>query len=112
MRKKLRFTKYHGCGNDFIVIDEVDGTRTPDKLRSRLATMLCDRRFQIGADGVIFVEKARGVDGSMRHFEPAGNEADMCGNGIRCVASYLSEKLGKSHVKVLTRDGGKGRVKG
>ena len=111
MRKKVRFTKYHGCGNDFIVIDEADGKGTPDRLRSRLATMLCDRHFQIGADGVAFLERAHGVDGSMRLFEPAGNEADMCGNGIRCVASYLSEKLGKSRVKVLTRDGVKDIVK-
>lgn len=111
MRRKLRFTKYHGCGNDFIVIDEMDGKGTPDKLRSRLATILCDRHFQIGADGVMFLEKAHGVDGSMRLFEPAGNEADMCGNGIRCIASYLSEKLGKSRVKVLTRDGVKEIVK-
>ena len=105
MRRRLRFAKYHGCGNDFIIIDEMDGKPTPDKLRSRLATILCDRHFQIGADGVLFLEKSRGVDGSMRLFEPAGNEADMCGNGIRCVASHLCEKLGKSRVKVLTRDG-------
>jgi diaminopimelate epimerase len=105
MRRILRFTKYHGCGNDFIVIDEMGRKPMPEKLRSRLATILCDRHFQIGADGVMFLEKARGVDGSMRLFEPAGNEADMCGNGIRCVASYLSEKLGKARVKVLTQDG-------
>ncbi len=105
MRKRLRFAKYQGCGNDFILIDEMSGRRTPDKLRGRLATKLCDRHFQIGADGVLFVEKAPDVDGSMRLFEPAGNEADMCGNGIRCVAAYLSENLGKRTVNILTRDG-------
>jgi diaminopimelate epimerase len=105
MKYNFGFVKYQGCGNDFIIKDELDGARTPDRARSALAKILCDRHFKIGADGVIFLERARGVDGSMRLFEPAGNEADMCGNGIRCVASYLSGKLGKSEVDVLTRDG-------
>ncbi len=105
MRKAITFSKYQGCGNDFIIVDELSGARTPDKLRARLASRLCDRHFQVGADGLIFLEKARGVDASMRLFEPAGNEADMCGNGIRCIGSYLSEKLQKPKVKVLTRDG-------
>jgi len=105
MRRKLRFAKYHGCGNDFILVDEMRGPRTPDRVRRRLATKLCDRRFKVGADGIIFIESARGVDGSMRLFEPAGNEADMCGNGIRCVAAHLCEKLHKKAVRILTRDG-------
>jgi len=107
MRRRLRFFKYQGCGNDFVIVDETAGRRTPDKIRSRLAKKLCDRHFEIGADGLIFIERARGADGSMRLFEPAGNEADMCGNGIRCVASYLSEKTKKSRVIILTRDGPK-----
>lgn len=105
MQRRLKFTKYHGCGNDFIIIDEMTGRLTPDLIRSHMATKLCDRHFQIGADGLIFIEKAKGVDGSMRLFEPAGNEADMCGNGIRCVAAYLCEKLGKRTVRIMTRDG-------
>jgi len=105
MNHEIRFTKYHGCGNDFILTDEMTGRRTPDKVRSRIATVLCDRHFSVGADGVIFIEKARGSDGSMRLFEPAGNEADMCGNGLRCVAAFLMKRLGKSEVRVLTRDG-------
>jgi len=105
MNHEISFTKYHGCGNDFIIKDEMTGRTTPDKVRSRMATVLCDRHFSVGADGVIFVEKARGSDGSMRLFEPAGNEADMCGNGLRCVAAFLMKRLGKAEVKVLTRDG-------
>lgn len=105
MRTNPRFVKYQGCGNDFIIKDEMEGPATPDKVRSRLAVELCDRHFRVGADGLIFVEKAKGVDGSMRLFEPAGNEADMCGNGIRCLASYLMDKLGKDKVDILTRDG-------
>jgi diaminopimelate epimerase len=105
MKYDFRFVKYQGCGNDFIIKDELDDPRTPDRDRSALAKKLCDRHFKVGADGLIFLERAKGVDGSMRLFEPAGNEADMCGNGIRCIASYLTEKLGKSEVDVLTRDG-------
>ena len=105
MRKRLRFAKYEACGNDFILIDEMSGRRTPDRTRSSLATKFCDRHFQIGADGVIFIEKAHGVDCAMRLFEPAGNEADMCGNGIRCVAAYLSYGIRKSEVTVMSRDG-------
>ena len=105
MKYDFRFVKYQGCGNDFIIKDELDGPRTPDRDRSALARKLCDRHFKVGADGVIFLERAKGVDGSMRLFEPAGNEADMCGNGIRCIASYLTGKLGKLEVDVLTRDG-------
>jgi len=105
MRREFDFVKYHGCGNDFIVRDETKGGRTSDRDRSKMSRFLCDRHFNIGADGILFVESAPGLDGSMRLFEPAGNEADMCGNGIRCIAAYLMEKLGKNEVDVLTRDG-------
>jgi diaminopimelate epimerase len=105
MKYDFRFVKCQGCGNDFIIKDELEGPRTPDRDRSALAKTLCDRHFKVGADGVIFLERARGVDGSMRLFEPAGNEADMCGNGIRCIAAYLTERLGRSEVDVFTRDG-------
>ncbi len=105
MDREFRFIKYHGCGNDFLLTDEQDGLATPDPVRSAIARRLCDRHFQVGADGVIFLERAWDADGSMRLFEPAGNEADMCGNGIRCVAAYLSEKLGKDSLDILTRDG-------
>ncbi len=110
MKLRLDFSKFQGCGNDFIIVDELSGRRTPDSVRSKLARSLTDRHFKVGADGIIFIEKARGVHGSMRLFEPAGNEADMCGNGIRCVASYLADELGKSELDILTRDGVK-RIK-
>ncbi len=111
MRHEFRFAKYHGCGNDFILIDQMDGRTTADSERSKIAKRLCDRHFSVGADGVIFIEKAKGADASMRLFEPAGNEADMCGNGIRCVAAYVSGKLGKREVDILSRDGLKHIVK-
>jgi len=105
MRLNIAFEKYHGCGNDFLIKDELKGRRTPDAVRSRIAKVMCDRHFSVGADGVIFVESARGCDGAMRLFEPAGNEADMCGNGLRCVAAFLMERLGKKEVRVMTQDG-------
>lgn len=111
MKKAFEFVKYHGCGNDFIIKDETGPTRTPDKVRSKLARKLTDRNFGVGADGILFIESAKGVDASMRLFEPAGNEADMCGNGIRCIAAYLTDKLGKSEVDILSRDGVKHVVK-
>jgi diaminopimelate epimerase len=110
MKRDIRFLKYQGCGNDFIIVDEMHGRKTPDAKRSRMAMILTDRRFKIGADGLIFVESAPGTDGSMRLFEPAGNEADMCGNGIRCVADYLFRKLNKTELNIMTRDGPK-RIK-
>jgi diaminopimelate epimerase len=105
MKYDFKFVKYQGCGNDFIIKDELEGPVTPDPDRSGLARELCDRHFKVGADGIIFIEKSKGLDGSMRLFEPAGNEADMCGNGLRCVAAYISNKLGKDTVDIMTRDG-------
>jgi diaminopimelate epimerase len=111
MKNGFEFVKYQGCGNDFILRDETEGGRTSDRDRSELAKDLTNRNFMVGADGILFLESAEGLDASMRLFEPAGNEADMCGNGIRCVGAYLMEKLGKSAVDVLTRDGVKHIVK-
>ena len=105
MRYIFEFIKYEGCGNDFILKDETEGAVTPDSDRSKLAKILCHRHFQVGGDGILFIERAKGVDGSMRLFEPDGGEANMCGNGIRCIGSYLAEKLQKPEVDVLTRDG-------
>lgn len=101
----MDFVKYEGCGNDFIIVDELGTERTPDEVRSRLAVELCKRHLGVGADGLIFIERADGVDGSMRLFEPAGNEADMCGNGLRCVASYVHDVTAKGEMDILTRDG-------
>ncbi len=105
MKHDFKFVKYNGCGNDFIIRDEIDTKPTPDRIRSKMAKLLTDRNFEVGADGILFLEKAKDADASMRLFEPAGNEADMCGNGIRCIAAYLTEKLSKNEVDILTRDG-------
>ena len=102
---RVDFVKYEGCGNDFILVDELGDEQTPDNVRSGLAKRLCKRHLGIGADGLIFLEKAPSADASMRLFEPAGNEADMCGNGLRCVAAYVGELTGKEEMDILTKDG-------
>ncbi|MBI5102820.1 MAG: diaminopimelate epimerase [Nitrospirae bacterium] len=91
---KLRFTKMHGLGNDFIVIDRVTekydavlGAGT-EALRA-LAGRLCHRRFGIGADQLLLLESSGNADFAMRIFNADGSEVEMCGNGIRCVAAYI-----------------------
>lgn len=94
----LPFSKYHGLGNDFILIDNRD-SETP-LVTPEQAVNLCDRNFGIGGDGVIFVLPATGdTDYSMRIYNSDGSEPEMCGNGIRCLAKFiaaLEEKDGKA----------------
>jgi diaminopimelate epimerase len=93
----LKFTKYHGLGNDFILVDNLASSEpliSPDK-----AVKLCDRHFGIGADGVIFVLSGKnGSDYSMRIFNSDGSEPEMCGNGIRCFAQFITELEGMERV--------------
>ncbi|HEY9908344.1 MAG TPA: diaminopimelate epimerase [Thermosynechococcaceae cyanobacterium] len=86
----IAFTKYHGLGNDFILIDN---RATPEPLiTTDQAVKLCDRHFGIGADGVIFALAGReSADYTMRIFNNDGSEPEMCGNGIRCLARFLAE---------------------
>lgn len=93
---KIEFTKYHGLGNDFVLIDNRDNPEP--KLNSEQAVQLCDRHFGIGADGVIFAMKSEQpeFDYRMRMFNSDGSVAEMCGNGIRCLAQFLAELEGKN----------------
>lgn len=85
---KLRFSKMHGLGNDFIVIDN----RSSRLLKaSQLARQLCNRRFGIGADQLLLLQKSRRADFKMRIFNADGSEVEMCGNGIRCLAKYIRD---------------------
>lgn len=86
----MQFTKMHGLGNDFIIL-EASSWEDAGKQQSQ-ARVLCDRNFGIGGDGVIIVGKDSDMDIFMRIFNPDGSEAEMCGNGIRCVARYAYEK--------------------
>jgi diaminopimelate epimerase len=83
---EIPFTKLHGNGNDFIVIDEYHKLVIPDEMKGQFAAVYCDRRFGIGADGVIFLMKSGKDDLRMRLLQPDESEAEMCGNGIRCLA--------------------------
>lgn len=82
----MRFTKYHGLGNDFILIEDFAGELLPQgKL---LAKAICNRNFGIGADGLVLITKETDLF-TMRIFNSDGTEAEMCGNAIRCLADYL-----------------------
>ncbi len=86
----MRFWKMHGLGNDYIVIDNRDG-KISDKNAGELAKSLCERRFSVGADGLLLVCNSEVGDTKMRIFNADGSEAEMCGNGIRCFAKYCYE---------------------
>lgn len=104
---EIEFTKYHGLGNDFILID--NRTDTEPIITSEQAVRLCDRHFGIGADGVIFALPGRdGTDYTMRIFNSDGSEPEMCGNGIRCLGQFLSDlegKEAKTQYRILTLAG-------
>ncbi len=87
----MRFYKYHGAGNDFVLIDNIPDT-IKEKDKGKLSRRLCKRHFGIGADGLILVEKSRVADVKMRIFNPDGSEAEMCGNGIRCLAKHVYDR--------------------
>ncbi|MCX4316353.1 MAG: diaminopimelate epimerase [Lachnospiraceae bacterium] len=85
----MRFTKMHGCGNDYIY---VDAAKEMIEHPSDLAIRLSDRHFGIGSDGLILICPSGQADFRMRMYNADGSEAEMCGNGIRCVAKYVYDK--------------------
>ncbi|CAN6723823.1 unnamed protein product [Malus baccata var. baccata] len=86
----LHFVKYHGLGNDFILVDNRDSSEP--KISPEQAAKLCDRNFGIGADGVIFaLPGINGADYTMRIYNSDGSEPEMCGNGVRCFARFIAE---------------------
>lgn len=101
----MKFTKMHGNGNDFVLIDEFNSIVVPEIKKSEFARKICNRNFAVGADGVIFVQRSNVVDAKFRFFNPDGSEAKMCGNGIRCFSRFIVEegyaKMGKIRVETL-----------
>lgn len=90
----IPFTKMHGAGNDFVVIDNLDGSY--DLTTAQIA-YLCDRRFGVGADGLLLLEKGptEDLDAQMVYYNADGSRAEMCGNGARCFISFaLAHQLG------------------
>lgn len=84
--------KYEGAGNDFIIIDEWEREVIPEKYKSAAVKKLCQRSGSIGADGVLFWMTSIKANGRMRTFNADGSEAEISGNGLRCVARYAYEK--------------------
>ncbi|MCC7476285.1 MAG: diaminopimelate epimerase [Pirellulales bacterium] len=106
----MRFTKMHGAGNDYIYVDCFSQPVPPNV--PELARQISDRRFGVGADGLILICRSRQGDAEMRMYNADGSYSEMCGNGIRCVAKYVydhglcrREQLGiESGGRVLSLD--------
>src|SRR5215211_8422503 len=114
----MRFTKMQGCGNDFLIFDpgEVEGKDLPE-----LALTACDRHFGIGADGILIPALSGAADLEMVYLNSDGSYAEMCGNGLRCLARYARDRgivegealtvaTGAGVKKVLLLDDGSSRV--
>ena len=103
---KIRVVKMHGNGNDFIIVDEFNGVVVPDDQKADFVKAVCHRRFGIGADGAIFVQKSEVADAKFVFYNNDGSIAEMCGNGIRCFARYLVEEgYANEKIKVETLAG-------
>lgn len=102
----IDFAKMHGAGNDFVMIDDREG-KTPTS--RRFIAALASPRTGIGCEGVILVQKSATDDFRMRFFNPDGGEAEMCGNGARCVAAFALE-IGAAKGRRMTFETVAGRV--
>ena len=87
----MKFTKMHGCGNDYIYVDGAQ-EQIPAEKKPEAVRRLSDRHFGIGGDGVIFINPSKEADFEMEMYNADGSRAEMCGNGIRCVAKYVFDK--------------------
>jgi diaminopimelate epimerase len=99
----VRFIKCHGSGNDFVLIDE-SATLLPveEKERVALVKAMSDRHGPIGSDGVLFLQPSSQADARMRMFNPDGTEAELCGNGLRCLARLFYDRTGREAARIET----------
>jgi len=100
----INFQKYHGCGNDFIMINNLDKSilLSPEQIKK-----FCDRNFGIGADGVILLEPSEKANCFMNYYNSDGTVAEMCGNGARCTAKFFIEETSSDlkEINLETRAG-------
>lgn len=101
----MRFTKMHGCGNDYLYVDCITNPMPHDP--PGLARVMSDRHFGVGADGLILICHSDKADARMRMFNVDGSEAEMCGNGVRCFAKYVYDHglVRKSTLRIETGHG-------
>jgi diaminopimelate epimerase len=101
---KVNFYKYQGTGNDFVVIDNRDGSY--NDLSPILIEKLCNRKFGIGADGLMMLELQEGYDFRMVYYNADGQEGSMCGNGGRCLVQFAHDRgIIKDHYSFMAMDG-------
>jgi diaminopimelate epimerase len=101
----MRFTKMQGCGNDYVYVDCV--RQPPPRDPAALSRAVSNRHFGVGADGLILIGPSEVADARMRMFNADGSEAEMCGNGVRCVAKYVHDHgiARKGQLKIETGRG-------
>ena len=95
---EINFYKYHGTGNDFIIINNFNNSL---HLQEKQIQLMCDRRFGIGADGLILVEQKKGVDFYMNYFNSDGKQGSMCGNGGRATVQFVHNYIQKKNEYVF-----------
>lgn len=101
---KFDFYKYEGTGNDFILIDN---RKNRVRLNRKQIAFLCDRKFGIGADGLMLLQIKKGFDLEMKYYNSDGNESSFCGNGSRCIVSFAKKikAIKKQEAKFIASDG-------
>src|ERR1700729_2892015 len=99
----IPFVKAHACGNDFLIVEEPLAQRR----HAELARKLCARNTGVGADGIEFLERRANGDLFLRLFNADGSEAELSGNGTRCVAAWLAKSKGLNEVALGTHGGGR-----
>jgi len=117
----MKFTKMHGCGNDYIYVNGFEETVDDP---AAVSPVVSDRHFGIGSDGLVLILPSETADFRMRMFNPDGSEAEMCGNAIRCVAKYVYDRgmtdrdeidvetgAGVLHLALIVADGAVERVR-
>ena len=115
---KMKFTKMHGCGNDYVYINGFT-QKVPQERKPDIVRVISDRHFGIGSDGAIFINPSKEADFEMEMYNADGSRSEMCGNGMRCVGKYVYDygltdrtefsvvSAGKIKYLVLTVEDGK-----